>query len=76
MAIPKVSRTMTAIITRESDSYVAHCLEVEVATQGRTVEEASANLQEGLELYFADGAPLPPTVGQPLVTQIEIRVPS
>ncbi|MHB8311792.1 MAG: type II toxin-antitoxin system HicB family antitoxin [Candidatus Dormibacteria bacterium] len=67
---------MTAVITREGDWYVARCLQVEVTTQGRTVEEASANLKGALELYFADGAPVPPTVEQPLVTQIEIRVPA
>ncbi len=67
---------MTAVITSEGDWCVARRLQVEVTTQGRTVEEASANLKEALELYFADGAPEPPTVGQPLVTQIEIRVPA
>ena len=66
---------MTAVITSEGDWCLARCLQVEVTTQGRTVEEASANLKEALELFFADGAPVPPTVGEPLVTQIEIRVP-
>ena len=62
---------MTAVITREGDWHLARCLQVEVTTQGRTVEEASANLKADRELYFADGAPMPPTVGQLFVTQIE-----
>jgi hypothetical protein len=42
----------TASITKEGDLYVAQCLEIDVASQGTTVEEASANLQEALELYL------------------------
>jgi len=44
----------TAAITREDGWYVARCLEVEVASQGKTVEEAQANLQEALELLYED----------------------
>ncbi len=51
---------LTAAVTREGQWYVARCLEVEVASQGRTVEEALANLKEALELYFEDAqAPVP-----------------
>lgn len=76
MAIPKVSHTMTTVITREGDWHLARCHQVEVTTQGRTVEEASANLKADPEPYFADGVPMPPTVGQLFVTQIEIQVPA
>ncbi|WP_459178172.1 type II toxin-antitoxin system HicB family antitoxin [Leptospira santarosai] len=34
--------------------YVAQCLEVDVASQGGTEEEALSNLQEALELHFED----------------------
>src|SRR5438067_2513648 len=44
----------TAAVTHEGDWQVARCLEVEVASQGHTVEEALANLREALELYFED----------------------
>ena len=64
-----------AAVTREAPWYVARCLEVEVASQGRTVEEALANLQEALELYF-DDAPVPPPAGHPLVTQVDVRLPA
>jgi predicted RNase H-like HicB family nuclease len=76
MASPTVSRTLTAIITREGTWYVARCLQVEVTSQGPTVEDSLANLKEALELYFLDGAPVPDSVSHPLVTQIEIRTPA
>ena len=45
---------LTAAVTHEGEWYVARCLEVEVASQGETVEEARSNLIEALELYFED----------------------
>ena len=43
---------LTAIIEREGDGYVSLCPEVDVASQGNTVQEARTNLQEALELFF------------------------
>ena len=48
------TRRLTAAVTREDTWYVAQCLEVEVASQGKSVEEALANLKEALELFFED----------------------
>lgn len=45
-------RQLTAIIEREGDLYVAHCPELDIASQGGSVEEARANLVEALELFF------------------------
>ncbi|MGH2572179.1 MAG: type II toxin-antitoxin system HicB family antitoxin [Actinomycetota bacterium] len=45
---------LTAAVTHEPPWYVARCLEVEVTSQGKTVDEALANLKEALELYFED----------------------
>jgi predicted RNase H-like HicB family nuclease len=47
--------------TEGSELYVAQCVEVDVASQGTTVDEALANVQEALELYFEgeDDAPVP-----------------
>jgi predicted RNase H-like HicB family nuclease len=45
---------LTAAVTHEGAWHVARCLEVEVASQGSTVEESLANLTEALELYFED----------------------
>ena len=41
-----------AIIEREGDGYVALCPELDIASQGNTVEEARRNLTEALELFF------------------------
>lgn len=61
----------TAAITREDGCFVARCLEVEVASQGKTVEEAQANLQEALELLYED-QPLPTGIEQPIITTLEL----
>lgn len=45
-------RTFTASLWPEDDWIVAQCLEVDVASQGRTEQEAVENLREALELYF------------------------
>ena len=45
---------MTALVFKEKNWYVAKCLEVEVASQGKTKKEALRNLKEVLELYFED----------------------
>jgi predicted RNase H-like HicB family nuclease len=42
----------TAIIEKEGDGYVSLCPELDIASQGFTVEEAGANLNEAIELYF------------------------
>ncbi len=47
-----MNRTLTAIIEREGDGYVAHCPEVDVVSQGDTVAEARDNLEEALTLFF------------------------
>ena len=45
-------RRLTAIIQREDDGYVSLCPELDIASQGDTVEEARRNLAEALELFF------------------------
>ncbi len=45
-------RHLTAVIEREGDGYVSFCPELRIASQGDSVEEARANLQEALELFF------------------------
>lgn len=47
-----MTRRLTAIIEREDDGYVALCPEVDVVSQGDTVSEARANLEEALTLFF------------------------
>lgn len=43
---------VTAIIEREEDLYVALCPELDIASQGETVESARTNLIEALQLFF------------------------
>lgn len=47
-----MKRRLTAIIEREDDGFVALCPELDVASQGSTVEEARENLVEALTLFF------------------------
>jgi len=47
----------TAIIEREGDQYVALCPELDIASQGKSVEESRANLQEAVELFFEAASP-------------------
>jgi predicted RNase H-like HicB family nuclease len=64
---------LTAAITHEGDWYVARCLQVEVASQGETVEQALDSLREALELYFED-EPLPTDIQAPIIAPIEVSV--
>jgi len=43
---------LTAVIEREDDWFVATCPEVDVVSQGRTIEDARSNLLEAVELFF------------------------
>ena len=68
---------MTAIIEREDDGFVALCPELDIASQGSTIEEARANLVEALTLFFQTASPQ--EIGQRLhsevfVTQVEVPV--
>ena len=49
--------TFTAAIWREDGGYVALCAELDIASQGDTVEEARANLKEAVELFFEVASP-------------------
>ncbi len=50
-------RRFTAMIYREDGGYVALCPELDVASQGDSVEEASANLREAVELFLETADP-------------------
>jgi len=43
---------LTALIEREADGYVSLCPELDIASQGDTVEEARRNLEEAVQLFF------------------------
>jgi len=68
---------LTAVIEREGDGYVSFCPELDVASQGETIESARDNLREALELFFESASP--EEVKQRLreevfITQVEISV--
>ncbi len=48
----KQVKNLTAIIEREGDGYVALCPELDIASQGESIEDARKNLLEALELFF------------------------
>lgn len=52
-----MQKQLTIIIEREGDGYVSLCPEVDVASQGGTIEEARDNLREALELFFELASP-------------------
>ena len=52
-----MTRQFTAIIEREDEGFVALCPELDIASQGDTIEEARANLQEALELFLETASP-------------------
>jgi predicted RNase H-like HicB family nuclease len=52
-----MNKKLTAIIEREGGGFVALCPELDVASQGDTIEEARKNLQEALVLFFEAASP-------------------
>ena len=61
----------SAILQKEGDWYVSLCPELDIASQGKTVEEAVTNLQEAVKLYLEDeNVTLPDTA--PIVTTFEV----
>ena len=51
------TNTYTAIIEKEGDAYVALCPELDIASQGTTIEEAKANLKEAVEVFLECASP-------------------
>ena len=47
-----MKQKLTAIIEKENDGYVSLCPELDIASQGDTIEQARDNLKEALELFF------------------------
>jgi predicted RNase H-like HicB family nuclease len=65
-------RTLSAILHREKNLYVAECPEVGTVSQGSSMEEALENLREATELYLEE-FPLPET-DRPFLTTFEVAV--
>ena len=63
-------RTFTAALTREGDWYVAHCLEVDIASQGETETEALTNLREAVGFAFEE----PHAIKLPELHTVDIEI--
>ena len=68
---------LTAIIEREGTGYVSICPELDIASQGDSVEQARDNLKEALELFFETASTDEIELrlhGEIFVTQVEVAV--
>ena len=65
-----MKRPFAATVWREGNWYVSQCLEIDIASQGETEDEALANLKEALELHFED----PVASRPPKLRLIEVEV--
>jgi predicted RNase H-like HicB family nuclease len=68
---------LTAIIEREGNGYVSLCPELDVASQGDSIEDARQNLREALELFFETASPeeIQRRVHQEIyITSVEVAV--
>jgi predicted RNase H-like HicB family nuclease len=52
-----MKKQFAAIIEREGDGYVSLCPELDIASQGDTIEEARENLREAIALFFETASP-------------------
>ncbi len=72
-----MNKKLTAIIEREGNGFVSLCPELDVASQGNTIDEAKKNLQEALELFFETASPEEVKTrlhDEVYVTQVEVAV--
>lgn len=68
---------LTAIIEREGDGYVSLCPELDIASQGNTIEDSRANLIEALQLFLETASSQEiksKTHGEVYVTNLEVAV--
>jgi len=65
-----MKRPFAATVWREGDWYVSQCMELDIASQGKTEEEALDNLKEALELYFEE----PQATRPPQLRMVEVEL--
>ena len=68
------TQSLAAVLHKERDLYVAECPEVGTVSQGHTIEEALANLQEATELYLEEFSLK--EITRPLLTTFEVAIHS
>lgn len=52
-----MNKRLTAVIQREDDGFVAYCPELDIASQGNSIQNARDQLREALELFFECASP-------------------
>ena len=70
-------KKLTAVLRSEGDGYISHCPELDIASQGESMEKATNNLREALELFFECASPeeiKARLMINVLVTQVEVAV--
>lgn len=67
-----MTQTLTAVLHKEGDLFVAECPEVGTVSQGVDIEDALRNLREATELYLEEFPLVQPA--RPLVTTFEVAV--
>lgn len=73
----KMNKEFTAIIEREGNGYVSLCFELDIASQGETIEEARNNLIEAIELFleFASPSEIENRIKNEIfVTKLEVKI--
>ena len=65
-----MKRPFAATVWREGNWYVSQCLEIDIASQGATEDEALENLREALDLYFEP----PQATRPPKLRTVEVEV--
>ena len=67
-----MSKVFTIAIQKEENWFVAKCLENNIASQGKTIDEVIENLREAVTLYYEDQEM--PSFPQTLVTTLEVAL--
>jgi predicted RNase H-like HicB family nuclease len=65
--------TFSAVVWQEGKLQVAWCPELDVASQGKDIEQALSNLQEAVELYLEDEDATMPRGKSPVVTTLSVE---
>lgn len=65
-----MKKNFTATVWQEGNLFVAHCNEIEIASQGENIPEALSNLKEAIELHYEE----PTATILPSVYKIEAEV--
>lgn len=70
-------RSFKYVVYKEGDYFVSQCLNVDVSSFGKTIDEAVKNLEDAIELYLRDDLPKEPSsfreIGTALIGEMTIH---